>query len=679
MKIALSWIKEFIDLDLSAEKIAEALTLAGLEEEGMERVGDDVIFDIGLTPNLGHCMSIVGMARELSAILELPLKRKEFSFEELSGENDVAVVVEGEGCSRYCCRLVRGVKVGTSPDWLKQRLESCGVRSRNNVVDVGNFVMLELGQPLHMFDYQKISEKKIVVKSGLEGQMVTLDEVERQIPEEALMIFDGDKPVAFAGVMGSLDSAVEDGTVDVLIEAAHFSDQAVRKTSKLLNLRSDSSLRFERGIDPLRVDLALDHAAMLLGEVAGGKIAKGLVDVITKEYEPVIVEMNPEQCNRILGTNLSIHEMAGLLQRLEIEILEESEDVIRVSVPSYRNDLRAEIDLIEEVGRMYGFNNIPRRFPRHVSSTITHAPLFLFEEEARAKLVEQGLQECLTCDLISPELADLAAESARGKEALISVLHPASVDQSVLRPSLLPGLLEVVKFNLDRQNANLALFEVGHIHFKDKDEFFGEPAAAIVLTGKSDPHHFEKKPDDVDFFELKGHVEDLLSSLGMEGRFETSHLHSFHPGRQAHVFIGDLMIGGLGEVHPKHCRAVGISQSVYYAELNLHDLMDLKKEIGKVEVPSSYPGSERDWTINLEDKLPIEEVLSSIRRIDSPLLENVFLLDLYKSDKIGKDRKNATFRLTYRDKNKTIAYEDVEKEHKRIISSVEKKLEDVIR
>lgn len=671
MKLSHTWLKEFLDLKLSPEKIADALTLAGLEAEGIEEKEGDFIFEIGLTPNLGHCMSVLGIARELSAILQIPLKQREISFEESREKIDVTLKIEDrERCQRYSCRLVKNIQVGPSPEWLKKKLEHSGLRSINNVVDIGNLVMLECGQPLHMFDYDQVDGKTIVVRTG-KGMLQTLDEQEREIPEDALLICDKNKPLAFAGIMGGLSSAVTDQTKNILIEAAQFTPQSVRKTCKQLNLRSDSSIRFERGTDPLFVTTALDRAAELLG----GEICQGRLEFIAQDYVPTIITLNTDRANQLLGTNLSLREMAMLLGRLEIEVLSEVGNTLKVQVPSYRNDLRAEIDLVEEVGRMFGFNNIPRPIPRHASSTVTHAPLFQFEEEVRTKLVALGLQECLTCDLISPKLAEIAVENSLDSSMQIHVLHPASIDQSILRTSLLPGLLQVVKFNIDRQNQNIAAFEVGHIHFKDKENYFGEPAAAIVLTGSTEPYHFENKPPKVDFFDLKGYVENLLASIGIENAFfETSHLHNFHPGRQARVMVGDVIVGALGEVHPEHLRTLAIDQRVYYAELNLHDLLNLKKnEIRAVKI-NQFPGSERDWTVTMEEKMPIGKVLSEIRSFPSALVEHVFLLDLYKSDKIGKDRKNATFRIQYRDPTKTIEYKEVEDEHKRLLQFIAEKL-----
>lgn len=683
MKLPLSWIKEYLPLTQSPEEIAVALTLAGIEVEEIEKKEGDVVFTLGLTPNLGHCMSLIGIVRELAAVYRLSYQHKKISLVETeeATKNFVTVEVKNkELCHQYSCRLVKQVKIAPSPAWLKNRLEACGLRSVNNVVDISNLVMWEYGEPLHMFDFDKLSHKKIVVKAASrEEKIYTLDDQERIIPLGALLICDGETPIAFAGIMGERDSAISDKTTNVLIEAAYFTPETVRKTSKKLNLRTDGSIRWERGVDPLAARKALDRAAELLAEVAGGKICKGVVEVIGQKYLPTSLSLNIKKTNKLLGTELSMGEIASLLHYLEIRVLSESEESLTVQIPSYRNDLKGEIDLIEEVGRMFGINNIPRKIPRHASSMITHSPLFLFEEKTRTQLVAQGLQECLTCDLISPKLAALTKENALNEKAQIHVLHPASIDQSILRPSLLPGLLEMVKYNIDRQTNTIPAFEVGHIHFKEGNKFYSEPAAAIILSGKSSPHHYEHKGREVDFFDLKGQVENLLLSLGMPPAiFEISHLHNFQPGRQAKIKIGDRTIGALGEVHPAHLRELGIEQRVYFAEIHLPDLMQLKKNQLRVTPLPSFPGSERDWTITLRENVPIGLLLDEIQAFASPLLENFYLLDLYKSEKIGKDRKNATFRFQYRDLKKTIEYAEVEKEHQKLLLHLAEKLKDIV-
>ncbi len=667
MKVPLSLLQEYLSFKESPEELAKILTLAGIEVDAIE--GD--VLEVSLTPNLGHCMSLYGFARELSALLDVPLKKPAFELKEGEPAEIKVHLIDKRQCLRYACRVVRGIRVGPSPQWLKERVEVCGLRSINNVVDVGNWVMLSLGQPLHMFDYDRISGHEIFVRSETDyKQLFTLDEVERTIPPEALLICDREKPLAFAGVMGGKSSAVTEETMNVLIEAAYFTPQAVRKASRLLGLKSDSSQRFEKGIDPQAVVWSLNYAAHLLQKVAGGDIARGVIDEKAHEFREKKIACRMERTNRLLGLHLSAGEIAGLLGRLGMEILEENTHQLLVAVPTYRNDVSIEDDLIEEVARLYGYNHFPKVTPVHISSTIPHAPLYLMEKETREHLIGEGLQEFVTCDLISPTQVAMTRENILGDEAVIAVLQSHSVEQSVLRTTLLPGLLQVVKYNFDHGNPDIAGLEVGRVHFKQDGGYLEPSTAGIILSGKRGPYHFDPKPQDVDFFDLKGIIENLLAGFKIEElAFEVSHLHNFHPGRQAKVKKGDVYLGVIGEVHPDHVAKIDIPQRVYFAEINLHEVMNLQPKAWQVKEWGQFPGSQRDWTVMLNAEVPVEAILSTLRAGASPLLEKVILLDLYKSEQIGKDKKNATFRFFYRDKEKTVDFETVEREHARLIKA----------
>jgi phenylalanyl-tRNA synthetase beta chain len=640
----------------------------------------DPVLDISLTPNLGHCMSLIGIARELGALLRLKYTKPAVELREDSSQSiekmiDVAIE-DPQQCLRYSCCVLTGVKVGPSPAWLKNRLEACGIRSVNNLVDVGNYVLLEYGQPLHIFDYDKIADKKIRVSSKTDrSTLAVLDGQELKIPKDTLLICDGKGPVAFAGVIGGSDSAVSESTHNILIESAYFTPEAVRKTSKLLSLRTEASQRFEKGIDPAATVEALKRAAALIVEVAGGCAVKGILDKGQTSFEPPAILCRLSRVNQMLGTLLSLGEVADILERLEIRVSPEGQESLRCIPPTYRNDLKTEIDLIEEVGRLYGYNNIPKIIPRHITSSLPHAPMFVFEQEVRAQLRGLGLQEFLTCDLISPFQAQLTCENTLPPDAFIPVLHPSSVDQSILRASLLPGLLQVMKYNQDRGIQDISGFEVGRIHFKNGGSYVEQTTAAVILMGSSRPYHFDPKPQEVDFFDLKGYVENLLQTLGVQDvTFEISHFHNFHPGRQARVKAGTTLLGVMGEVHPSHLHKLGIQERVLFAELNLHDLYPLRKTDWTTAQIPLYPGSERDWTLTLRDEALIGQVLEIMRSVPSRLLEKIMLLDLYKSEQIGKDRKNATFRFAYRDLEKTISMETIEREHARVTQLVAEKL-----
>lgn len=675
---------------------AEELGLAAAEDGIMELSEDlplgtdlhsllaDTIIDISLTPNLGHCMSIYGIARELSALLKTPLKKLTCQVEEDPSTSIASLLsvelLDKTNCSHYRCRMVKEIRVGPSPDWLKKKLETAGIRSINNVVDIANYVMLECGQPLHIFDYDKIHQKVLRIASHTSAsEIVTLDNQTRAIPSDSLLICDGTHPIAFAGIMGSFDSAVSENTTQVVIESALFSPRSIRKTCKQLGLKTDASQRFEKGIDPLMLSYALDRAAELLCSVAGGKAIQGILDLNAAPYTPKRISLRIERVQKLLGFDISQREVVEILDRLQMKIPKEEQGLFDVVIPSYRNDISEEIDLIEEVARIYGFNNIPKTAPLHVSSTIVHAPMYCLENKARESLLREGLQEFCTCDLISPSLAEFAREAGLKHSSYISVLQSKSLDYSILRTSLLPGLVQVVKYNTLHQNESIQGFEIGKIHWREKEAFKENCCCGIILSGNITPYHHNPKIRDIDFFDLKGAVENFLSSLAVKGYlFETSHLHHLHPGRQARILCQGKTIGVLGEIHPSLLHRLDIKQRVFFAEVNLQETAPLIEKEVRVKDLALYPSSERDWTLTLKKDVPIAHILDAIHREKGNLLEQVFVLDLYQSEKLGIDRKNLTLRFTYRDKSKTLAYETVEQEHSQLTQNVAKKLQDCL-
>lgn len=644
----------------------------------------DPILEVTLTPNLGHCLSILGIARELGAYLNLKAKRPQFKLEEdrsgqLYTNNFLQVsVLNPTLCPRYSCRMIQNITVDPSPEWLKKKLEACGLRSVNNVVDISNFVMLELGQPLHIFDADAISGKKIVVSSSTEPlSLATLDHKAREIPLETLLISDNEKPLAIAGVIGGLSSAVTEKTKNIVIESASFSPKTIRKTSRFLEIKTDSSYRFDRGVDIDSVIFALDRAAFLIAQLAGGQVCQGVIDIKSEPLKPKVISLRITRVNEILGIKLSLNEVSSILKRLEMGVKSNGNETLEVEIPSYRNDISIEVDLIEEVARIFGYNNLPKHSPYHLSSTLLDTPIYSFEKGVRLSLLNQGLQECVTCDLISPSLSKLTLEKGLDEEATISVLYPRSLDQSILRTSLLSGLLQVVKNNGNHKIEDVHIFEIGKIHFKEGDVFKECSCAGIILSGKNRPLHWDKKPQPFDFFDLKGVVENFLNVIGISKiSFEPSHLHSLHPWRQARIKSGEITLGALGEVHPYITSSIDLREKVVFAELNLHDLLSLKKREKKIDPLSLFPHSDRDWTLSLKDDFPISHVFQAIQSLKSRFLESYFLLDLYKSEQIGKDKKNATLRFVYRDQEKTIDIETVEREHSKLTQAVAEKLKD---
>lgn len=672
MKIPLSWLKEFIEINEDPNEIAKTLTLAGLEIDAVDAIGDDFVFEVSLTPNLGHCSSVLGVARELSAAYQKPVQMPKIDLleDEFNSILD-CLTVEVEDLSkapRYAARVIKDVTVAPSPTWLQERLKLCSIRPVNNIVDITNYVMIALGHPLHAFDYDLVNGAKIIVRQArLDENFQTLDDKTRLLECDDILITDATNPIAIAGVMGGLNSEISDQTKNIVIESAIFHPGAIRKTSKRLGLQTDASKRFERGTDPNIVIHAINLCANLIQRLCSGKVVKGLIDIKENEFEKKIISCRLSRLNEILGTHLGVSELESIFKKLEMEVTVDGKSVFMVKVPTYRNDVQTEIDLVEEAARIYGFENIPKAEPQYHGSTIPHSPMYLIENDVRTSLLGQGLQEFLTCDLIGPIALSITNGSNMPDDAVVKVLNPTSIEQSILRTSLLPGLLQTIKYNVDHQNHDISGFEIGRIHFKDKDKYKEHSVAAIILTGKIQLESWNDKPADVDFYDLKGIIENLLDENGIKGyQFKEHKLKTFHDARQAGIFVGDLEIGSMGEIHPAIIRKLDVAKRILFAEISLHDLYPLRKNDPKMAPLPVFPNSTRDWTLTVKEGVTYEQLLKMIDSIASKLLEKVILIDIYRSEKLGKGLKNMTLRFIYRDNEKTVSQENVDAEHSTI-------------
>lgn len=628
----------------------------------------DPVFEISLTPNLGHCMSALGIARELAAALKKRARLEKPSLVTGKPRSDLQVHIDNPDlCPRYTAQVIENVKIGPSPFWLQTILQMAGYRPINNVVDVTNYILLKYGQPLHAFDYDKIEGKKIRIGinqkpenfEALVGKMVTLQ-------PGNLLIFDAKKPIAIAGVMGGANSSVSESTTTIVLEVAHFDPLTVRASAKKADLRSESSQRFEKGVDPSTVDLFANLATALIIEVTGGSVSTSPIDQKKETLGNRQILCRSQRVNRVLGTQISQCEMKEICERLEFRCIEEEEGAFLWQIPSYRFDLTEEIDLIEEIARIYGYNHIERPLPKASSSQTPHDPVYLFEQELRQRLISLGLQEFITCDLISPKLAHFAAELSLSKESFLHTLHSKSEEYSLLRPSLLPGLFQVIQSNLDHKNHSFAAFEMGRIHLRQKGLPVEFPMVALVLTGKEAPAHFDRKPLDVDFLSLKGTLETLLQALRIKPIFCPSAHPTFHPGRQADVFVNAIHIGTLGELHPNILTRLDIKQRVYYAELNAEYLRKNQAPFPKFHPLPQFPSSERDWTLPIQPNTHVSTIFDSIKAAHIPLLESFELIATYRSE----EKANITIRFTYRDPSKTVSFEEVEAAHNHLQQEV---------
>lgn len=624
----------------------------------------DPVLEISLTPNLGHCMSAIGIARELAASWNKPLHFKKCtpSSERLLPPVQVHIA-NRDLCPRYMAQKIEQVKIGPSPFWLQRILFAAGHHPVNNVVDVTNYILLTYGQPLHAFDYDKIEGQSIHIGLSEKSESFeTLTGKTVEIPLGTLLISDAKKPIAIAGVMGGLNSSISESTTTVLLEAASFDPIAVRKSAKKTDLRSDSSYRFEKGVDISAIGDFLELATELIVEIAGGTVSTRPIDSKKEGLASKSIRCRPTRVGQVLGTKISHNEIRAIFERLGLPTAEEEDGSFLVQIPPYRTDLGEEIDLVEEVARIYGYNHIERPLPKASTSQLPHDPVYLFEKNLRQRLIALGLQEFITCDLISPKLASLAQELSLSKDPFLQTLHSKSEEYSILRPSLLPGLLQVIQSNIDQKNHTFSAFELGRIHFQQKGIPVEFPMAAIVLTGKEAPNHWDRKPIDSDFFTLKGLVENLLSGLRIPVQFASSIHPTFHPGRQADIFAGALHVGTLGELHPNLLATLGIKQRVYYAELGAHHLQTSAAPPAKYSPIAQFPSSERDWTLPIHPQTNISTLFDAIRKVGSPLLEKFELIGTYRS----AEKNNVTIRFTYRDKNKTVSFEEVEAEHARL-------------
>lgn len=666
--------------------------------EYLGRSAGDVVFDLEITPNRPDLNSVIGIAREVSAItsrplripdIEIPSLTAAFGTEDESVDRFVAVRIEDpELCPRYLARMVRGVKIGPSPDWLSSTLEKVGVRSINNVVDVTNYVMLEVGQPLHAFDYHLLSVAPgascptIVVRRAAEGEkFVTLDGQERTLTRQMLLIADETKAIALAGVMGGLNTEINAQTVDVLLESAYFNPQNIRATSKKLDLRTESAYRFERGADLGGTDWASRRALQLILATAGGRAAAGAVDAHPKPAVPVQVTLRHLKTREVLGIEVPVQEQIDYLQRLELKLLGSEQDVYSTfQVPTFRVDLKREIDLIEEIARLYGVDRIPATAPRGALGSnpydVTHDEL----AEVRRILTGLGLFEAQGQTLVSQSAVNVWP-LATG-ETQVELANPLSSDMGVLRPALLPGLLDALQHNLHHKVNDVALFEVGRVFAQTAGGTKERRHVAIALTGRRHPTFWSGPDRDAkfDLFDLKGLVEDFSEEFGVRGlsyvrRSESPALYL----ESAQIQLGRQTIGELGQLSPVLARRYDLRDAVLLAELDL-DLVLARRNPAKTFKPLPlFPSIQRDVAMLLPDATSHEAVLAAVKQAKPQHLEMVELFDVYRGQNVPAGQKSVAYSFTYRSSERTLTDAEVNATHEKLVEQLKLKLQAVVR
>lgn len=691
MRVPNGWLRELVPVSLPVETIADRLTMAGFEVEEIITVDGETVMDAHVNANRGDALSMVGMAREVAALTSTHVNHPLFEVEETGPAIDTLaqVIVEAPDlCPRYAARVIQGVTIGPSPEWVQRRLTEVGIRPINNVVDATNYVMIELGQPLHAFDLNRLARQTIVVRRAKEGEpFTTLDGVERTLTDSMLVIADGEHPVAMAGIMGGLESEVTPQTTEILLESAHFDRTTVRRTARANGISTESSYRFERIVDPAGVIRALDRAAQLMVEWSGGTVATGYIDIAQPLVCQRVITLDVNRVNAVLGTDIRREDVIGVLRGLELGVHPEG-DTLQIIVPSFRPDLLEERDLIEEVARIYGYEHIPTTVPGHIIASGRQAPEMAFEARVRDLLTAAGLFEGLSYSLIDYRLLDLMQLPADAPERtqIVPLRNPKSEEFTHLRPTMLVSMLESLRNNARREIEDVQIFEIGRIfrntgggfrfnyapnrersvdtdvRVQDADKMpLEQRTAAIAVMGRPWTTRWNGGDSEVDFFWLKGVLEQFLADMVVPDVHFVPIAHPvLHPGRTAEIRSGDRVVGLLGEVHPRVAKDFDLPRRAYLAEISIDALMNVVQEEKLTPSLSRFPSVSRDLAFLMPVTQPAEQVQAVITAAAGQFLESVELFDVYQGKSIPEGWRSLAYRLTFRADDRTLADDEVD-------------------
>lgn len=675
MKISLEWLGQFLNGSLAAEPLADALTNGGLPVEVIEQHGNDSVLDVEVTSNRGDCLSHIGVARELGALLNRPFKETPpKAAESATATSSVtSVAIEApELCPHYTARVIRNVKIGPSPDWMVRRLEAVGLRPINNVVDVTNYVMFEMGQPLHAFDFDKLDGQRIVVRQAKAGEKITsIDGHERPLKPDMLVIADAARPVALAGVMGGRDSEVSDATVNVLLESARFDPLSVRKTARALMMRSDSSYRFERGIDPTLPERASCRAAQLILETAGGELLKGVVAAGASGYTPKKLSLRLARMRQLLGVELPTHDVVQALTRLGLAPVSQGQH-IDVTVPSHRLDINIEVDLIEEAARVVGYDKVLVKDEIAIRVTPPE-PDAATVETLRETLVGAGFFEAITVSFVSDNLAadfvPAEATSSGGSELPLPRTDPnVRKADAYLRPSILPGLLEAVRRNETVGTLDAKLFEIGSTFWLDAAGNVVERRRLALVGGDA-------------LRDVRGVVETILERLDPDRpvRIVPDARPGFGKNASGRIEWGGEIVGHLGKTDRKVADKLSLRELPAGAELDLAPLLAGAKHVKQLHPLPKFPAVRRDLTLDLAESVPYQKIESLVREVKPELLENLEYVTTYRGKPLAKGQKSVTVTLVFRSPTETLTGEAVEASVQRVIEAAKRDLNATLR
>ena len=672
MIFSYNWLKNYIKGKLPApEKLAELLTFHSFEVENITKKGNDWAFDIDVLPNRApDCFSHIGVTREICAFTNLKFQIPESKSKEdkkLKARDFIKVEIKSiADCPRYTAKIISGVKVKTSPKWIQERLKVCGLQVINNIVDITNYVMLETGQPLHAFDLDKVNDKIIVRRAKKGEKIAALDDKTYQLDKDILVISDKKKPVAIAGIKGGEDTAINSKTENIVIEAANFNQKIIRKASQKLKLRTDASWRFENGIDPNLIDFAQERVCFLIQKYAGGKTAQDLIDFYPKKVVSKKIRLDLDYVSRLLGVRVSKNKIVKILKSLDFKISDVGASKLQVEVPTRRLDISIQEDLIEEIGRIVGYQNILSVFPFAALIPPEKNKNIFWTKICKNILKEIKFSETYNYSFIGDK--EKTIFGFENKE-LLEIANPMSSFNRYLRPSLIPNLLKCVKENF-KWFDEIKAFEVGKIFIGNK-KLKEKKMLSGILTRKG--------IKDEGFYELKGIIDVLFNKLGISSVWyddagptpEESHLKIWHPRKCAEIKSDGEEIGFLGEIHPKILENMNIGEKVFVFDLNFEKLLKLASEEHEYRPISPYPAAIRDLAILVPQGTKIVEVLNKINAAGWKLVRDVDLFDIYKGEEIPEGKENFAFHIIYQAENRTLSSNEVDKIHQKIIKVLE--------
>jgi len=669
MKISLKWLKNYIDYKISAKELSRRLTLSGLEVEKEEIIGGDTVFELEITPNRPDCLSFIGIARELSAILNKPLKKPAIKKFKLPKVVCDIKIDDYDDCSRYIGAVLKDIKVAKSPQDIKDSISFLGIRSVNNVVDITNFCLMECGQPMHAFDFDKLVGGKIIVRRARSGEkIVAINDVEYALDPSILVIADAKRAVAIAGIMGGKDTEVTETTKNVLLESAYFDPLIVRRASRKLGLRSDASYRFERGVDRSMVYQGCLRAVNLISYLAGAELFS-FCDAVkgkTKKQHPIEIIFDPKKAVQFLGANISVAQVKNILTKLEFKVASTARGKLKVSPPSFRLDIKEDIDVVEEIGRIMGFDAFPSRLAAINPVNIATDQKRIFKEKLSSLLAAQGCSEIISYTTLSR--ADLAKAKVP-QEDLVYNQNFLNEDQEILRPSCLPSMLNVIAHNFKNGQKNLRFFEIGRIYLPS-----GERDVLVLgLTGEHAHDWRAPQPKAVDFYDIKGVVENITHALKSEKILvQQSNNASLDRIENVQISLAEKTIGFLGKIQKDILSQWDIKhQDVYFAQIFIDPLwqQDIKYQSAYTPL-NAFPGVVRDVSLAIKKDVSFQSIKDCVQALAEPLLKHIDFVEQYLGDKIPSGQKGMTISLIYQSPTKTLTDQEVEEAHQRICNKI---------